>query len=109
MAETSQKGAKEPRRWWPPSDAVAASAITALPAIAVALITLWATASSQNSAERAALQQQRLTFSQQRALDDRHELRNVLDAAAGTLDTVMNDMDRIYERWRSHHVYPLAY
>jgi hypothetical protein len=77
----------------------------------VAALSLWSTHTAQESAQQAALKQQRLNFAQERAIADRGELRQRLDESAGALDNLLTDSDRLYHAWhtRGHHIkYPSA-
>lgn len=76
----------ERRRWWEVSDTIKVALIGAvallIAGLGTAIWTTHATENAQDSAQRAALEQQRTSFQQQRALADRDELRGLLDEAA---------------------------
>jgi type II secretory pathway pseudopilin PulG len=73
--------------------------IAALAALAGVWLSSRTSEKTQASAQRAALDQQKQSFQQQQTLADRNELRTVLDQAAGTLDMMITDLDRMWALW----------
>jgi hypothetical protein len=97
MAESRDE--KDRRRSWEVPVTVQVALIGAVAVLGAAFWTSHATQHAQDSAQRAALDQQRLSFGQQRALADREALRNILDEAAATLDKVITEIDQMAIVW----------
>lgn len=75
-----------------------ASVVLGLGAVA---INSYSTNNAQESAQEAALKQQRENFRQERALTDRNDLRKSFEAAAFALEDATTELDKMHHAWRT--------